>query len=728
MSAVFELATNETLFERETTRFRASLAALDAVVPASHRTQDRRVAASPLPTNAFVNTADTDPAIAANRTWGRAIIDRAASSTLGSNTVAATLLTSPAQLESVLSTAVGAGAQWSQLSAAQRSEILHRAGESLEAHRANLLEVMVSDAGKTLEQGDPEVSEAIDFAHYYAEQAKKLERISGADFIPATLTVVTPPWNFPVAIPAGSTLAALAAGSPVIIKPAALARRCGAVLVEALWEAGVPREALQLVNLANRELGNTLVADPRVERVILTGGYETAELFRSLRTDLPLLAETSGKNAIIVTPSADLDLAAKDVISSAFGHAGQKCSAASLVILVGSVATSPRFRAQLIDGVTSMKVAYATDPQAQMGPLIEPAAGKLLGALTTLEAGEHWLVEPRQLDDSGALWSPGVREGISPGSAFHLTEYFGPVLGVMTASTLAEAIALVNASDYGLTSGIHSLDAAEVALWLDTVEAGNLYVNRGTTGAIVQRQPFGGWKKSAVGPGSKAGGPNYLFALGAWQIAASADGGVAPVHPQVLTVIDALERTGLLSGGELAWIRQSASLDQFSWATEFGAAHDVSALGVERNIFRYRALPVQIRLGEGASPVELMRVVIAGIRAGANFTISVPEETPEGMLWALSASSLRVDQRSDASWLAGLSSPEAKLSGARIRLIGGNRAAVTDATAGRPDVALYAGNVLLAGRIEMLPFLREQAISITAHRFGAPDDFTASLI
>ena len=197
---------------------------------------------------------------------------------------------------------------------------------------------MASETGKTIDQGDPEVSEAVDFAHYYAESARKLDDVDGATFVPAKLTVVTPPWNFPVAIPAGSTLAALAAGSAVVIKPAKQARRSGAVMIEALWEAGVPRDVLTMVQLGERELGRQLISHPAVDRVILTGGYETAELFRSFRQDLPLLAETSGKNAIIVTPSADLDLAAKDVAYSAFGHAGQKCSAASLVILVGSVA------------------------------------------------------------------------------------------------------------------------------------------------------------------------------------------------------------------------------------------------------------------------------------------------------------------------------------------------------------------------------------------------------
>ncbi len=726
MSAVFELSANEELFEREQTRFLNSLADLDDKVPASHRVQDRTKAAQPMPTDRFENAADTDPAIAANRAWGDGILSRIASSQLGNDTVAKHTINTEAELEKVFATATGSGASWRERSAEERAAILHRAGEILEARRADLMEVAASETGKTLDQSDPEVTEAIDFAHYYAEQAKKLARVSGAEFVPAGLTVVTPPWNFPVAIPAGSTLAALAAGSPVIIKPAAQARRCGAVMVEALWEAGVPRDALQLVNMGDRALGSKLVSDPRVDRVILTGGYETAELFRSLRHDLPLLAETSGKNAIIVTPSADLDLAAKDVIYSAFGHAGQKCSAASLVVLVGSVATSQRFRNQLIDGVSSLKVGYPQDATTQMGPIIEPAKGKLLSALTSVGKGEKWLVEPKQLDETGKLWSPGVRDGVKAGSEYHLTEYFGPVLGIMTARTLEEAIALVNAIDYGLTSGIHSLDADEVGLWLDTIQAGNLYVNRGTTGAIVQRQPFGGWKKSAVGAGTKAGGPNYLFGLGNWEIAATADIGQAPISKHVLTFLDAIERSETLNGGELAWIRQASSLDQFAWSTEFGQAIDVSQLGVERNVFRYRSVPTQIRLMEAGNPVELFRVVLAAMRAESNFTVSVPATLGERYLWALQATGIRVDQRSDGSWLSSIN--ELDLTNSRIRLIGGSVAQVTAATNGRPDVAVYAGPVLLAGRIEMLPFLREQAVSITAHRFGTPNHLSDALI
>ncbi|RFA19019.1 bifunctional proline dehydrogenase/L-glutamate gamma-semialdehyde dehydrogenase [Subtercola boreus] len=712
MSAVFELTENEALFERERERFVDSLADLDESVPAPRRGQNRAAEAShhgapaealaPATADApsippFVNTPDTDPALPANRVWGREILSRVEGSTLGAGGVARAELTSEAELDAVIQDARDSAAGWAALSGLERAVILNRAADRLAEHRGDLLEVMASETGKTLDQSDPEVSEAIDFARFYAGSALELDQIDGARFVSAAVTVVSPPWNFPVAIPAGSTLAALAAGSSVIMKPAPQAARCGAVLVEALWEAGVPRSVLKLVTLDEQRLGRQLVSDRRVDRVILTGAFETAELFRSFRTDLPLLAETSGKNAIIVTPSADFDLAVKDVVSSAFGHAGQKCSAASLVILVGSAATSARFNNQLVDAVRALKVGYPADPTTQMGPIIERATGKLLDALTTLKPGETWAVEPRQLDDSGRLWSAGLRTGVARGSEFHLTEYFGPVLGIMTAETLEEAIALQNEVDYGLTAGLHSLDPDELRLWLDTVQAGNLYVNRGTTGAIVRRQPFGGWKKSAVGAGTKAGGPNYLFGLGSWVPEEDAPADV--------------------------FLARSKESDRAAWATEFGTAKDVSGLTAERNIFRYRPLPVTIRLSEG-EPVELLvRVLSAAQTAGAPVEVSSAIAVPAAAAAGLPPIA-QLTVETDAEWLRRASTLPLQ----RVRLIGGSRSALAEATGGRPDLAVYDNPVTSAGRLELLPFLHEQAISITRHRFGAPSTLSDGVV
>lgn len=395
MSAVFSLVSSPPLFAREEERFRASLVPLATPegleAPASHRVADRYAAVGRPGPGHFENTPDSDPSVGAVRAWGDAITARVASSTLGVRAVQEARVDSATALDSALGRAKAAGAVWGAWSGGARGAVLHAVGDALEANRAALIEVMASETGKTIDQADPEVSEAIDFAHFYGTLASSLDDVDGATFTPAALTLVAPPWNFPVAIPAGSTLAALAAGSAVVLKPAPPAERSGAVLASIIETAldahGAPADVLAFLQVSESDLGQQLIASPMVDQVILTGAYETAELFRSFRPDLPLLAETSGKNAVIVTPSSDLDLAVKDVVASAFGHAGQKCSAASLVVMVGSVAKSKRFRNQLLDAVASLTVGYPTDAATQMGPVIEPASGKLLDGLTKLGAG-----------------------------------------------------------------------------------------------------------------------------------------------------------------------------------------------------------------------------------------------------------------------------------------------------------------------------------------------------
>jgi RHH-type proline utilization regulon transcriptional repressor/proline dehydrogenase/delta 1-pyrroline-5-carboxylate dehydrogenase len=725
MSAVFDLASSPELFAREEARFRASLAAVTDDVPSPHRLPGR-----PGPLSAtdmghtsraveFANTPDTDPAVAANRQWGYEILRRVPTSTLGSDLVEATTITSAEGLEDVLAGAFSASPGW------DRPSVLRAAAVELENRRGELIEVMASECGKTIDQGDVEVSEAIDFANYYALLTEKLDQVDGATHVPVPLTLVVPPWNFPVAIPAGSTLAGLAAGSSVVIKPAPQARRCGAVMVRALWEAGVPKDVLRLVQTDEGDLGRALVSDPRVGRLILTGAYDTAALFRSFRPDLPLFAETSGKNAIIVTPSADPDLAVKDLVASAFGHAGQKCSAASLAILVGSVATSRRFRDQLVDAVTSLRVGYPEDPESQVGPVIEPVSGKLERTLTTLGPGESWLVEPRPLDDAGRLWSPGVKTGVRRGSEYHLTEYFGPVLGLIAARDLDEAIEIQNEVEYGLTGGLHSLDPAELETWLDRVQVGNAYVNRGITGAIVRRQPFGGWKKSAVGPGAKAGGPNYLIALSDWAPRSRVSQSENPTPEFTLgdapaALVQVARAIGLGTDG----LERAFASDAAAWAGEFGVAKDVSGLTVERNVFRYRPVPVEIRLAKASLLESLLRVAGAAVLAGGPVTVSTVAALPEPVATALRGFGFTLVEEDQRGWLARLASEPP----GRYRLIGVTAAEASIAAGGRPDLAFYDHPVTEAGRIELLPFLHEQAVSITAHRFGTPNHLSDGLL
>lgn len=467
-------------------------------------------------------------------------------------------------VERAVASARAASRSWAARPADERRDLLVECARVMRVARAESMAVMARDTAKTEHEANAEVSEGVDFAAYYARRAND-DPESG----PLGVVLVVPPWNFPYAIVAGGVLAALAAGNVVILKPAPEAVNVAWVLARQLWRAGISREVLQFVPTRDDDVGRALVTHPGVDAVILTGSVETAELFTSWRSDLWLLGETSGKNAVVVTSSADVDAAVKDVVESAFSHAGQKCSAASLVIVDQSLIDDGAFLRQLRDAVESLDVAPATQPDSVVGPLIRPPEVALERALTQLDSGESWLVAPRQLDHEGYRWSPGVRLGVREGSWSHHHEWFGPVLAVMVAPTLETATRWQNEVAFGLTAGLHSLDDTQCEWWLEHVQAGNLYLNRGTTGAVVQRQPFGGWKRSSVGPTAKAGGAHYVNALRAW----------GPLRDEA-SAVDEL----------VTW-----------WLSEGSRAIDSSGLRVERNLARFRPYPGPVVVRADAS-------------------------------------------------------------------------------------------------------------------------------
>lgn len=755
MSGVFDIATNEDVFARERDRFLAALSDvdLDAPVPGPNRAQDRlaeREAGVPAERGSlaerarrpFTSEADSDPALAANRQWARDIAAAIPTSTRGVEAVRAgeQALSTNEAVDALVKAAAHAARSWQALSADERAATLHRVGDVLAARRGELIEVAGSEAGKTIDQADPEVSEAVDFCHHYANASLQLADetyMAGARFVPVDVTVVASPWNFPVAIPVGGVAAALAAGSSVILKPAPPAKRCAAELVAAFHEAGVPPELVALAPLDDGDVSRHLVTHEGVDRVILTGSYDTARLFRSWKPDMHLLGETSGKNAIIVTPSADPDLAVRDIVHSAFAHAGQKCSASSLLILVGSAGRSARIARQLVDAAASLRVGLPASLDSQVGPVVVPDDEKAVRGLTTLGEGEHWVLTPRYLGDG--LWTPGIRAGVVPGSEFHLTEYFAPVLGVMRVDTLEDAIDAVNEVDYGLTSGLHTLDSAELATWLEGIEAGNLYVNRGITGAIVRRQPFGGWKRSAIGSTTKAGGPSYLLGLGDIESVPGATAAVEATNaetlaPSVLALSGAA--APYLSADEAAELTRAVRADAAAWASDYGANRDVTGMACERNVLRYRPTPVLVRAGSGTPLVDTVRVLAAGLLAGGPIGLSVADTLPQPVLELLESLGIEVTGEDEASWDSRLSMvANSGGLGMRVRVLGPRDetsaqrwARASRASSGSPDVALYTGDVTPCPHSELLPFLREQAVSITNHRFGTPLDLAEELL
>jgi RHH-type proline utilization regulon transcriptional repressor/proline dehydrogenase/delta 1-pyrroline-5-carboxylate dehydrogenase len=335
-----------------------------------------------------------------------------------------------------------------------------------------------------------------------------------------------------------------------------------------------------------------------------------------------------------------------------------------------------------------MKVDWPDNLAASIGAVIQKPEGKLERALTTLEDGESWLLEPKKLDSSGRLWRPGIKIGVKPGSFFHMTEVFGPVLGIMKAKDLSEAIKLQNAPDYGLTAGIHSLDNNEVLTWIDGINNGNLYVNRGITGAIVARQPFGGFKRSSVGPGLKAGGSSYLTQFGTWANPSS---------------------TKKLS--DAAFLKAAKASDDKAWKEIFTPKElDGGDLEVEGNFRRYLPANLIVRVGSTATKRDADRVIAAIRRSGFKIPVSVAP----GFMGKVDYENQQVESGADFEKRV-VNEPSL---GLRIWQLGSNEGWVRKAKL-KPDIHVITGEVLVSGRLTGLNLVREQAVSITQHRFGA---------
>ena len=662
LRSLFTLAPDGEEFGRQADAFRAAVRDRRSVSDRPRRPPARPASsAHSRRRGVFANEPDTDPAVAANREWAGGVRSR------DGGTVRTPAVGSAAELEAIADAA--RRSPWGKTPPARRRETLHEMADALARRRGDLISAMIREGRKTFAEADPEVSEAVDFARYYGDRALELEPEDGAVFQPLGAVAVVPPWNFPVAIPAGGVTAALAAGNRVLFKPSSRTRRCAEIVAECAWEAGVPRDALAFLTLPRGEEGERASRSlaESADGMILTGSAETARLFASWRPELRLFAETSGKNCMVITEHADLDQAVADLVDSAFGHSGQKCSAASLAVCVGGVYRSERFRRQLRDAVRSLAVGPAGEAATMMGPVIGPVEGKLERALLRLEEGEEWLVAPERLDVGGSLWSPGVRWGTPPGSWFHLTECFGPVLGVMHAPDLPAALEIQNAVNYGLTGGIHTLDPEEAEFWLERAQVGNAYINRGITGAVVQRQPFGGWKESNVGAGAKAGGPNYVRQLGTW-----------------------------LRDPAVGWEAAPAS-DARWWEGHFSRGHDPTGLFCESNVFRYRPLDgAMVRVGAEAAEEETERTLAAARRCGTPVTVS------------------RAAEESGEAFAARLGGSGAE----RVRMVGEEPSPAVRRAQREANVHLIEAPVTPNGRVELLYYLKEQTVSRTLHRFG----------
>ncbi|MDR2401101.1 MAG: aldehyde dehydrogenase family protein, partial [Deferribacteraceae bacterium] len=510
--------------------------------------------------------------------------------------------------------------------------------------------------------------------------------------------VVISPWNFPVAIPTGGIMTALISGNSVIFKPSSLSALTGRELCEIFWEAGVPKSVLQFIAARGSAVEEYIIRDPRVSFSVFTGSETTAYRILSARPDLLISAETGGKDGTIVTNLSDKDQAIKNILHSAFSNSGQKCSATSLLVVEEGLYNDPAFKENLKDAAESIKVGSPWELGNKLSVLSDLPGGALK---TAVEEKDGWLVPPVFQGDNPYMLRPAIKWDVERGSFFHMTELFGPVLSVMKARDLKEAADIVNETGYGLTAGLESLDEREWEYFRDNLKAGNLYINRVTTGAIVLRQPFGGMRKSCVGLGRKAGTYNYVA-----QFTEIEENG-SPERGDIYDEFSADLAAALgLSEKELRSISAGYIL---STQRYFSKPADPMKVRGEDNEFRYLPVKEVVVRYYNKEPFKDLAMIILAVRSlGIKLTVSTEEDS------VLSINGINVVHESENAFYRRFDDL-----GVRFRYL--SLSSVKD----EAYKAIYSKGgyfaskkVLLEGRFELLNYLLEQTVSTSYHRYG----------
>jgi len=428
------------------------------------------------------------------------------------------------QAELAMQAAKAAFPGWRQTPVKQRAGILRQAADLMEQRRAELAAWIVLEVGKPVKEADAEVTEAIDFCRYYAEEMERLEQgvnydIAGETnryiYRPRGIAVVISPWNFPLAIACGMTVAALVTGNCTLLKPAEVSSVIAAKLAEILVAAGIPKGVFQYVPGIGSQVGAYLVNHPDTHVIAFTGSqevgcriYAEAAILKPGQKHMKrVIAEMGGKNTIIVDESADLDQAVFGVVQSAYGYSGQKCSACSRVVVLEPIYDA--FLQRLVEATKSLNIGETELPSTQVGPVIDANARDRIREYIEKGKAEAKVALELTAPTQGYFIGPVIFSDVPPDGIIAQQEIFGPVLAVIRAQDFPSALAVANGTNYALTGGLYSRTPAHIQQAQQEFEVGNLYINRNITGAIVARQPFGGFKLSGVG--SKAGGPDYLL-------------------------------------------------------------------------------------------------------------------------------------------------------------------------------------------------------------------------
>lgn len=650
--------------------------------------------------------------------------------------------------------ALAASRRWRALGHGQRAIHLRRLALGAVAARDRLLRTLVAETGAPVPEIDAEIGRIVDAARYTGHLADGLAAVRGAVYTPDNLTLVVGNAWAGLAAQAEAVLAALGSGSGVLwAAPARLAGSATALIDE--WDAaGLPSGSVTIEVFESASTAEFAELAAGVDRAIVLGDRAAATALVHRRPDLPIEGRFLARGSVIVSPTAELSRAVDDVIASAF--TGPLLSRANGVIVVGSVGRARRFREALTDAVNGLRVgdtARTPDSGRGLGPgpvtptdsdapnlraAIEPcpiaiAVGPLPTAptaaqeraLTQTERAERWALAPERLSSDGTLWRPGVRTDVAPGSSFWTDSRGLPVIGVTHVYTLAEAIRHQNCAGSGAVAGLQATAESEITEWLDRAEAATLALNRPTSDVRVERQPVGGWNDAVTGLAPLAAGPNRLVTLGSWRPRPGTPSSTLHLRgldPEVAALIETLQPE--LAYAEFDELRRAALADSLTWRTTFAPDRDTAGLGVERNMLRYRPVATQIRLSEGSRVAELARVLSVSLLVRARVTVSTGELLPSSLSAFLEARGIEVSLERDDDWLERSAVRAAGIEGGihagtpRVRLIGGDAVRTAEWFGGRDRVALWAEPVTMAGPVEILTLVREQAVSARAHRHG----------
>ncbi len=735
MRYFFNLKFNDKHYNEQKELFLESIKGIKNLDNTTHRKQDRNKhqnVISSFTSKTFYNESDTDFILSQNRQWANNIKAKYEHSTfndvfpviadvnlkdenlkhievtdkIDNQIIAKVYLAGENQIKKALE--IAKHSTFGEKNHEEVYSILAKVADLMRQRRGDLIGIAAREVGKTFLEIDPEISEAIDFIEFYPHSLRILKKQNpNATFSPKGIGVTIAPWNFPIGISGGTIAAPLAAGNVVIYKPSSLSALTGYMLCKCFWDAGIPKDALIYLPAKGGDISKYLLIDKAVKFSILTGGDQTAYAMLEANPALLLSAETGGKNATIVSKFADRDSAIKNIIHSAFSNSGQKCSATSLLILEDEVYNDEKFKATLVDAANSMAVGSPFELKNKIGALCDKLDDKVIKALNELESYEEWALKPEFVNGNQHLMTPGIKYGTKCGDFTHMNELFAPILSVMRAKDIKEAVEIANSTGYGLTAGFESLDEREWEYFHTNIEAGNIYINKPTTGAIVLRQSFGGIKKSAIGFGRKAGGFNYITQF------VDIKQEKTDKNLTQTALSELLSKINIDNIKELVVMAQSYAYHQ---QNEFECSRDYVHIRGEDNIFSYTPIKnLAFRVTKEDSLRDILGVIIGAHTAKVRLLVSF-DENPQIDTTKQICNNLQLKcefvKEDEAMFVAKIKQYE------RIRYHINTPKDNIYKEAAKNAKIIIRDKPLLNGRFELLFYYNEKALSISYHRYG----------